>query len=118
MRDPLAEAEGTRGRRLDHFVESIDSAPTILDWLGVDIPDRFQGRSLLGLLRGDPGYVPKAEVFHEYDYRQGVLRRPGAADPDEHLLWVVRDRDYKYVQFADPTMAPCSSTSAPTRGIR
>ena len=106
VRDPLAEAEGTRGRRLDHFVESIDSAPTILDWLGVDIPDRFQGRSLLGLLRGDPDYVPKPEVFHEFDYRQKALRRPGETDPDEHLLWVVRDRRYKYVQFADPTMAP------------
>ena len=34
------------------------------------------------------------------------LRRTGDADPDEHLLWVVRDRRYKYVQFADPDLAP------------
>ena len=37
---------------------------------------------------------------------QGVLRVDRSADPDKHMAWVVRDRAFKYVQFADPDMPP------------
>ena len=65
----------------------------------------MQGRSLLPAVREEP-YAAKTEVFHEYDYRQGVLRVDRGADPDKHMAWVVRDRAFKYVQFADPDMPP------------
>ena len=106
VRDPSREADASRGRRLDHLVESIDISPTILDFLELEIPDRFQGRSLLGAWRSSPGYVPRSEIFHEFDYRMGPLRRDPQADADIHLLWVVRDHRYKYVQFADVAMPP------------
>ncbi len=38
IRDPDKKAELTRGRTLEGFTENIDIMPTILDWLGVDIP--------------------------------------------------------------------------------
>ena len=28
------------------------------------------------------------------------------SDPDRHLLWVVRDKRYKYIQFADDSIPP------------
>ena len=105
VRDPSPEADATRGCHLDHLVESVDVAPTILEWSDTPIPDRVQGRSLLPALRGEK-YVIKTEVFHEYDYRQGVLRVDRSADPDQHLAWVVRDKTYKYVQFANAEMPP------------
>ncbi len=105
VRDPSPAADGTRGQHLDPLVESVDVAPTILQWTGTEIPDVVQGRSLLPAVRGEP-YVEKTEVFHEYDYRQGVLRVDRSADPDKHMAWVVRDRAVKYVQFADPDMPP------------
>lgn len=104
IRDPLEEAAATRGRRLDGLCESIDLAPTILDWLNIPIPERFQGRSLLAPLRnGDER--GKDAIFYEYDFR---VDRPRdvCPDPDRCLVWVVRDNDYKYVQFAEPAMEP------------
>jgi arylsulfatase A-like enzyme len=106
VRDPLEQAAATRGRQFGDLVETIDSAPTILDFLGVVQPDRFQGRSLLPMLRGDPTYAPRTQIHFEYDYRPMVLARNPRADPDRHLLWVVRDHEHKYVQFADENMPP------------
>jgi arylsulfatase A-like enzyme len=105
IRDPSAIADATRGQIFNHFIESIDSAPTLLEYLDVAIPDRFQGRSLLPLLRG-ASYTPKTEIYHEFDYRSRVLATASDTDPDQHLLWIVRDAQYKYVHFADANMPP------------
>lgn len=42
-----------RGRQIDDVVESIDIAPTILQLMGFEIPQVFQGKSLMPLLNGD-----------------------------------------------------------------
>ncbi len=37
----------------------------------------------------------------------GRLRLVAAlTDPDLHILWVVRDREFKYIYFADPEFPP------------
>lgn len=95
VRDPSSDADATRGETLSGFVESVDIAPTILELMGVPVPDRVQGRSVVGRLRnGDPG---KDAAFFEKDFRtvQGL-------HPDLSLFWVVRDTQWKYVHFADP----------------
>jgi len=102
IRDPSAEADRSRGARLDSFVESIDIAPTILDYVDLPIPGRFQGTSLLGQIRGSGVAGPRTEVHYEKDFR--------ASDRDRHphqcLLWVIRDDEFKYVHFADETIPP------------
>lgn len=105
IRDPLPEADSTRGEQLDGFVESIDLAPTLLEYLGVPVPDRFQGRSVLGRVRGKADSEAKAEVYYEWDFR-GDFRQDTDRDPDRCLLWAVRDNNWKYVQFADEGMPP------------
>jgi arylsulfatase A-like enzyme len=102
VRDPSPEADATRGQQVDGFVESIDHAPTLLEFLGVPVPDRFQGTSVLNRVRG--AGAGKAEIFYEKDIRGEVADL--VADPDCRLLWVVRDNDYKYVQFADEAIPP------------
>ncbi len=104
VRDPRPEANTTRGKQLDTFVEAIDSAPTIMEWLGEEVPDRFQGKSVLPVLHGAvSGH--KEQIHYEFDYRGSALGA-GADDQDEHLMWVLRDREHKLVQFADPQMPP------------
>jgi arylsulfatase A-like enzyme len=105
VRDPNPDADPWRGRQTDTLVESIDLAPTILEALGEQVPSHVQGRSLLPLLRGGE-YQNKDAVFHEFDYRTLALRADPDADPDNHLLWVVRDRQFKYVHFADESIPP------------
>jgi arylsulfatase A-like enzyme len=102
VRDPSPEADVTRGQQLDGFVESIDHAPTMLDYLDIPIPDRFQGTSVLGRIRGET-YV-KTEIHYEKDIRGEVAHI--IDDPDRALMWVVRDNNYKYVQFGDEAIPP------------
>ncbi|KAA5538000.1 sulfatase-like hydrolase/transferase [Roseiconus nitratireducens] len=49
--NPLAP-ESTTGRRIDQLVQTIDIAPTMLDFAGIDRPATFQGKSLRGLIEG------------------------------------------------------------------
>jgi len=100
IRDPHSPG----GRQRHGFVESIDLAPTVLDWLGVPIPDRFQGRSLMGAVRDDAAFEDRAQIHYEFDYRTEAWQHD--TDMDQHLLWVIRDGDYKYVHFADEGMPP------------
>ncbi|WP_281885270.1 sulfatase-like hydrolase/transferase [Paenibacillus sp. YYML68] len=44
------------------FAEIVDIMPTLLDAAGLEVPERVQGRSLLPMLRGEPG-AAKTEVF-------------------------------------------------------
>ncbi len=106
VRDPSVRSDGTRGQIFHNLMESIDSAPTILNALGVEVPDRFQGRSVLPLLRGDGEYSAREAAFYEFDYRGSALAAEPDSDPDRHLLWVVRDKRYKYIQFADDSIPP------------
>lgn len=102
VRDPSPGADATRGQCLDGFVESIDHAPTMLAFLGVPIPDRFQGQSVLGRVRGEAG--GKDAIFYEKDIRTEV--EDFVDDLDLGLVWVVRDEDFKYIHFADERMPP------------
>jgi arylsulfatase A-like enzyme len=102
IRDPRSPG----GRQRDGFVESIDLGPTVLDWLDVDIPDRFQGRSLMGAVRDDAAFEDGSEIHYEFDYRSAARQLDADTDMDQHLLWVVRDADFKYVQFADERVPP------------
>lgn len=105
VRDPSAQADVTRGQNLDHFAELVDLAPTILEFLGQPIPDRFQGRSLIKMVHGNTGNPTRNEIFFEADFRTRPSVDP-AIDPDQCLFWVVRDDRFKYVQFASESMAP------------
>ncbi|MGY8827715.1 MAG: sulfatase-like hydrolase/transferase [Candidatus Latescibacterota bacterium] len=106
VRDPDKNSDATRGQTVASFVESVDLAPTVLQWLGVEKSDRFQGQSLMGALRGAADYQGKSEIHYEFDYRSGARQVEPDTGMDQHLLWVLRDARYKYVQFADARMPP------------
>lgn len=86
VRDPRAEAEATRGTQVERFTEAVDVMPTILEWVGGQIPRQCDGRSLLGLLHGRVEPDWRDAAHWEYDFRDTWL--PGA----ETLLGVAMDR--------------------------
>lgn len=102
--DPSREADGTRGTVVNHFSETIDTMPTILEWMGQPIPRACDGRSLLPFVR--EGRAPadwRTEVHYEYDFRDVFYSKPETAlgmDMDECCLAVVQDEEFKYVHFA------------------
>jgi arylsulfatase A-like enzyme len=98
--DPRAP-EKQRGVRDESFVISADVAPTILDLAGLapsdyGVEDPIEGRSLVPLLYGEENPVSEREsVFLENMY----------IGRDTPFTECVRNREWKYVRFYDPSRA-------------
>jgi arylsulfatase A-like enzyme len=103
IRDPDARADGTRGTIVDSFTETVDTMPTVLEWLGLAVPRQCDGRSLLGFCHGAPPADWRTEVHYEFDFRDLYYSQPETAlgvPMDRCSLAVIQDDDYKYVHFA------------------
>jgi len=104
VRDPRPAANATRGSIVNSFTETIDTMPTILDWLGLATPRACDGQSLMPFI--ETGSVPKdwrTEVHYEFDFRNIFYSKPEdflGIGMDESSLSVVQNEDYKYVHFA------------------
>ncbi len=102
VRDPRPEADGGRGKTVSAFTEHIDVMPTILDWIGGQVPVACDGESLLPFCRGDepPGWW--REVHWSFDFRdienQKIEQALGLTS-DQCTMTVIRDEKYKYVHF-------------------
>ena len=104
------------GQRFDDPVSMIDVLPTVLDLVGLPMPDVAQGQSLAPLLRGEPGWMPRPVIFDdgfwpdETGDLQGLLDMidgrwgasmwvgPPSDDPAERRPWPVLVFDV----WADP----------------
>ena len=108
VRDPSPSADATRGRLVQQFTETVDTLPTVLDWLGQRPPRACDGRTLLPFVH-DAGAPAdwRTEVHYEYDYRNVFYSQPETAlglPMDQCSLAVVQDESYKYVHF--PALPP------------
>jgi arylsulfatase A-like enzyme len=104
IREPGADQ--TRGAVVDAFTENIDIMPTMLDWLGHDIPVQCDGHSLLPFT--DNAQTPSSwrDAAHwEFDFRDVVNGEPmeDTLGLTQHqcMLNVIRDEKYKYVHFTN-----------------
>lgn len=80
-----------RGRSTDAAALNLDLPATFLDWAGVEIPSRYQGRSLQSIV---DGVVPEdwpTETFHEHF---AVRNRIPAFEG-------IRNSRFKYVRYID-----------------
>ena len=111
IRDPRPAAEATKGTVVRSFTEHVDVMPTILDWMGLEVPLQCDGRELTPFV--NDGEAPadwRTECHWEWDFRHPLLHM--AEDilgvPMEHCtLNVVRGERWKYVHFAaDPDVTP------------
>lgn len=112
VRDPRPEADGTRGLHVHEFTESVDVLPTILDWIGVPIPDQVDGRPLTRFVH--EGAAPehwRDAVFWEWAFNDPEFRFSEQlldVPSEQCSLNVVRTDRWKYVQFGvdDELMPP------------
>lgn len=76
---------------IEHFVQNIDYAPTILELAGASVPEDIQGVSLVPLLNGEsPSDWRRSIYYHYYEY------------PAEHAVrrhYGVRTDRYKLIKF-------------------
>lgn len=59
-------------QRIGPVVSTIDIGPTVLEATGVPIPDEFEGRSLLGFMRGDWPVGPYVAFSDFLDHRRVI----------------------------------------------
>lgn len=103
IRDPRSEADVSRGQQIHGFSENVDLMPTMLDWLGIDIPSQCDGFSLLPALHsGDMPTGWRQEVFWECDFRNvrdDSLEKHLGITLHQCNLSVIRNHHYKYIHF-------------------
>lgn len=103
VRLPDARMAGTS---VEHLIQNIDFAPTLLEAAGVPRPEELQGRSFWPLLDGGD-YGPHDAVFIERNFH-GERPFPGADraidlfDP----IRAVRTPEYHYIRWFRPEIRP------------
>jgi arylsulfatase A-like enzyme len=98
--DPDAPEQA--GRIEDAPTESIDLMPTIIDWLGGEVPRACDGRSLRPLVLDMKPADWRTELHYEYDFRDTFHSRAETElglHMDECTLLVIQDAKWKYVHF-------------------
>jgi len=91
---------------INEMTESVDLAPTIIEWLGGEIPVDWNGRSLLSNIRDEKSKPPNRDyVIFEWDFRELYENKDSKKlAPEESNLAVIRTDEWKYVHF--PAFAP------------
>ena len=80
-------------KKAESIVQLIDIAPTILDYYGISIPDSFQGRSLLPLLKRD--FIDRDVcVISETYQKDGIMKRNRETG---YKLISIRSDEWKYI---------------------
>ena len=98
MRFPGAWRAGTR---IPQLVANIDLVPTLLELLGLPLPDGIEGRSLVPLLLGGAGPV-RDLVFVEATRPHDEAHEAGTRWPNERKLRGVRTQRWKLVHAPLP----------------
>ena len=101
IRDP--DRNALAGKALDLPSESVDVAPTLLDMMGVDIPDTMDGMSLVPLLEGETPADWRRYSYSELEFgnplHPSLPQRELGLSCDQSNLAVIRDGRYNLVHF-------------------
>ncbi|MHC5119112.1 MAG: sulfatase family protein, partial [Planctomycetota bacterium] len=91
--DPRLPAEH-RGRVVTELVNNVDLAPTFVDVAGINVPEVYQGHSLLPLLEGKRPANWREDIFCEHKFKK-------------FNNWhAVRGQRYKYAVYYDEPAGP------------
>jgi len=98
IRDPSPEADSTRGSLCEAVVETIDLAPTFLEYFGgAAKPHILEGRSLLPWLRRATPKSWRRVAVSEYDYSFDAARLRSNQPVGDCRMIMVTDGRWKYI---------------------
>lgn len=103
IHDPRPEADAARGNLVEAFTEAVDLMPTILEALGLDLPEQCDGASLLPFLHGSTPQGWREAAHWEFDFREyphRAMEKALGLSSGQCVLGTIRDARYKYVHFA------------------
>ena len=87
--DPRLEAS-KRGRKEERFAVNVDLPATFLDWAGADIPEHYDGRSLVPLMENQSDIEWREDYFCEHAPLAPLISWEG-----------VRGQRYTYARYYD-----------------
>jgi len=93
---------GEKNYEISDFTESVDLAPTILDWLKTDIPINWSGESLKDYTQKGKRESIKSHVVFEFDFSESHYSqfvKEKILTPEECSLVCIRTNKWKYVHF-------------------
>ena len=93
---------GEKNYEISDFTESVDLAPTILDWLTTDIPVNWSGESLKDYTQKGKRDSIKSHVVFEFDFSESHYSqfvKEQILTPEECSLISIRTNKWKYVHF-------------------
>lgn len=92
------------GTHRQEITESIDLTPTILDWVGQEIPNAMDGASLLPLLCGQATPDWRQHSFSELDFGEPetptLWQKALGTGTSDSSLAILRDSRFSLVEFA------------------
>ena len=95
---------GQAGKVVSQLVETIDIMPTILEWVGRQVPNSVDGRSLLPLLRGEAPSDWRTYSFSEFDFARPesptIWETTLGTGPSDSSLAILREARFTLVEFA------------------
>ena len=95
-----------KGNHSESLISAIDIAPTILKLAGINVPDEYQGKNFVAVLKKRSAEI-RSSVFSEHNWH----------DYEAHER-MIRTKDYLYVLNARPNLTNCGpadSKSSPTQ---
>ncbi|MEP4195499.1 MAG: sulfatase-like hydrolase/transferase [Aliishimia sp.] len=102
VRQPGNDARA--GAAVSEPVETIDITPTILDWIGQDVPNSMDGQSLIPLLKGDVPETWRTYSFSELDFAEPkaptLWEQALGTGPSDSSLSILRTNRFTLVEFA------------------
>jgi len=97
LRDPTSQADAARGSIVDRFSGAVDTIPTLLDWLGGEIPHQLDGASLLPFLHGTQPDDWRDYITWDYHFGRDVETGGKRIAARDTMMTVYRDALYKHV---------------------
>ena len=96
--DPSAKSDGTRGTVCDELVESIDLAPTIVEFCGEKSPNHIlEGRSLVPFLQNRKPPTWREFAISEYDFSPTPLAANLNLAACDARMFMVCDKQWKFI---------------------
>ena len=96
--------EHTGGTRVQAFTEHVDLMPTMLQWLGLTVPDQCDGAALQPWLRGETPANWRNAAHWEFDFRDEGVEAELGLHMEECSMNILRTATSKYVHF--PSLPP------------
>ena len=83
----------SKKKEVKETIQLIDITPTILEYFGLEIPENFQGISLLSMIRGEPTKRNDLIISECYQ-KNGLMKRN---QEDGFVLLAIRNQGWKYI---------------------